>query len=357
MIHIVVYISGHGYGHAAQTLPILEKLWEQCEPFHTIFRSSLKQAFFAARYPYPFTLEAAEYDFGMNMNSAIDVDSTASAQRYCALHAQWEQVISSEMRYLQRVEPTLVLSNVGYLGLAAAQGCGIPSIAMSSLNWRDIFAHYCAGFDGAERVLADMGHAYLQAQCFIQMTPTMPMSWLPQRRLVGPVTRIGQSEREKLMALLGTTPRQRLVLVSLGGIASRVPIENWPYNENVHWLVPQEWAPTRNDMTSFQSVGMSFNTLLCSVDALVTKPGYGSFVEAGCNGIPVIYVRRGDWPEETYLTSWLLQHGRAVEITRDILAAGKFSTAFTSLDTLPLPPRPAATGSSEAAAIIAPWVR
>lgn len=353
MLHLVVYISGHGYGHAAQTLPVLDSLWERCGPFRVTFRSSLPDAFFAARYTHSYTLSPAEFDFGMVMNSAIDVDPDASARRYAELHRRWDDVVRDEAALLRTLDAKLVLSNVGYLGLAAAHHAGRPAVAMSSLNWYDIFAHYCRTLPDAARVLTHMEHAYRSAQCFIQMTPALPMPWLPQRRLVGPVTRLGRARRDELVSRLNVQAHDRIVLVSLGGIASRVPVEQWPRYADVRWLVPQEWSVVRDDIVAFQTLGMSFNTLLCSADALVTKPGYGSFVEAGCNGTPVIYVPRGDWPEEPYLTAWLHQHTRAVEISRDTLASGELAPALARIAAMPIPPRPDATGGAEAAAIIA----
>ncbi len=44
---------------------------------------------------------------------------------------------------------------------------------------------------------------------------------------------------------------------------------------------------------------------MASCGALIAKPGYGSFVEAACLRMPVLYMEREDWPETPYLMSWL----------------------------------------------------
>ena len=49
--------------------------------------------------------------------------------------------------------------------------------------------------------------------------------------------------------------------------------------------------------------------LIRSCDVLLTKPGYGAFTEAACNGTSVLYVARDDWPEEPWLSRWLVAHG------------------------------------------------
>jgi hypothetical protein len=42
---------------------------------------------------------------------------------------------------------------------------------------------------------------------------------------------------------------------------------------------------------------MSFIDVLASSDAVVTKIGYATFVEAACNGVGIVSAPRADWPE------------------------------------------------------------
>ena len=89
--------------------------------------------------------------------------------------------------------------------------------------------------------------------------------------------------------------------------------------------------------------------VLASCDAVITKPGYGMFTEAACNGVPVLYVTRRDWPEEPCLVQWLRQNAACLEVERGMLLAGELGDALQQLWALPLPPRPDATGAVAAA--------
>ena len=97
---------------------------------------------------------------------------------------------------------------------------------------------------------------------------------------------------------------------------------------------------------------MPFMDLLCSADAVLAKPGYGTFAEAACHDIALVYVRRGDWPEEPHLTTWLHAHARAVEIDRAALARGTFRAAFDALAGMPRPRPLQPAGIGEALAIL-----
>jgi predicted glycosyltransferase len=141
-------------------------------------------------------------------------------------------------------------------------------------------------------------------------------------------------------------------MVSMGGVPTRIDLGAWPTLPNLHWLVPESWNPRRPDTIAFETLAMDFVDVLRSADALITKPGYGNFVEAACNGVPVLYAPRYDWPEEDCLVEWLRRHGRCRAIAREQLQQGAFASALEEL--LALPPREpvAPSGIGEAAAYL-----
>jgi UDP-N-acetylglucosamine:LPS N-acetylglucosamine transferase len=94
---------------------------------------------------------------------------------------------------------------------------------------------------------------------------------------------------------------------------------------------------------------MDFSDLLASSDALLCKPGYGSFVEAASSGVPVIYVSRADWPESPALITWLQEFGRCVEVSPADLEAGNLADPLRQLWTERHPTPPVPTGASEVA--------
>ena len=341
-MHLFVDISSHGFGHLAITAPVLNRLGEIAPDFRLTVRSGLPREKLAQRIRMPFELIAGSSDFGYVMIDATRINLLASATAYRQAHADWAARVDAEAGFLDAFRADCLLTNVSYLPLAAAAQLGLPAASLCSLNWADLFAHYFAQEDWAPTIHQEMLAAYRSARAFLRVTPGMPMSALPNLRRIGPVTVLGQRHT------LGLNGR-RGVLVALGGIAHRLPVENWPRLPGVCWLVPTEWQCTHPDAIAFETFGLSFTDLLCSVDAVVTKPGYGTFTEAACNGTPVIFQRRDDWPEQSCLIDWLHDHGRCREITADALQRGELAQALAQLDSLPPKPRPATSGIDEAA--------
>lgn len=352
MAHLFVDISSHGFGHLAQTAPVLNRLAGLVPGLRLTLRTALPPAKLAQRIAAPFELIAEASDFGYRMIDALTIDLPATAAAYRAAHTDFPARVEGEARLLRKLGADAVFANVSYLPLAGAAQAGLPAVALCSLNWADLLAHFFGREPWADAIHSDMLAAY-RAATFLRTTPGMPMAELDRVVTVGPIAAVGRERRTELRAKLGCGGKARLVLVALGGIPTRLPLEDWPPLAGTHWLVPAEWRVARADTSAIEPLGWPFADLLRSVDAVVTKPGYGTFAEAACNGTAVLYQRRGDWPEQDCLIEWLHAHARAGEIGGDALRRGALSAALDEVLAAAAPPRPAPDGIEQAAQFLA----
>jgi hypothetical protein len=341
-MHLFVDISSHGFGHLAITAPVLTALAEIAPDFRLTVRSALPAANLQQRIKVPFTLIAAATDFGYVMIDATRVDLAASAAAYRQAHSDWSARVADEARFLASLKPDLVLTNVSYLPLAASSVAGIPALSLCSLNWADLFEHYFGKLPWARPIHADMLGAYRSARAFLRVTPGMTMAALGNVESIGPIAALGTRHD---LGLRG----EKAVLIAMGGIAHRLPVENWPRLPGVRLLVPTAWCCRHPDAVAGESFGLGFTDLLCSVDAVITKPGYGTFTEAACNGTPVLFQRREDWPEQDCLIAWLTDHDRCTEISATDLDSGILTAALERLETQVRRPPPVADGAAQAA--------
>ena len=349
---LYVAISHHGLGHLAQTAAVLRHLHQLDAGIEFIIRSALPRLALDARLPFSFQHLSLASDCNFVMQDAIRVDVAASLAAYRAFHADWDRRVAEEAAELRRLGVDGVLSNVGYLPLAAADHAGIPALALCSLNWADIFAHYLGDMPGGAAMHEEMLAAYRSTRMFLRPAPAMPMASLDNARAVAPIVVTGRNRRCELDGCLELSPTDRLVLLGMGGIPYRPRVEQWPRQAGMVWLVPDEWAVLRPDFRSFSTARMPFADLLASADALVTKPGYGSFVEAVASEVPVLYLPRPDWPETPWLTDWLHAHGRALVIDEARLQMGELQVLLEALWALPQGPRPETNGAETAARLI-----
>ena len=263
--HLVVSISGHGFGHVAQTAPILNALHRQMPQLRITVRSAVPFSHLRTRIHAPFTHLESYGDIGMVMSSALDVCVEESRAAYQKLHADWDARVHAEARLLRELEADFVFSNVGYLPLAGAQRAGIANAALCSLNWFDIYRHYC----GDDRIAAQIQSCYANADAFLRTTPGMAMESLPGLIPVAPIAGLGDNRRAALVRHLRLSNEEKLVLVSMGGITTRLPMERWPRIDGVRFLVQQSWHTEHPDAIAIESLPMAYSDLLASSDAIV----------------------------------------------------------------------------------------
>lgn len=347
MTHLFVDISAHGLGHLAQTGPVLDALAARLPGLRLTIRSALPKERLRLRIAQPFDHLAGGSDVTCLMHDATRVDRAATAAAYRAAHADWDGRVAAEAEFLAALAPDLVLANVSALPLAGARRAGIPAVALCSLNWADQFAFLFAGEAWAAPIHAQLRDAYAGADAFLRCTPAMPMADLENRIDLPPLARVGTAQRARLEETLGVAGERR-VLVAMGGIGFELPVARWPRTPGIRWLIRDAAPAGRPDVTDYRTLGLHFSDLLASVDAVVTKPGYGLFVEAAAAGTPLLYLRRADWPEQEALIDWLAETAVCAEVSGADFAAGGFVPQLEALWRL-APRTHAADGAAAAA--------
>jgi UDP:flavonoid glycosyltransferase YjiC (YdhE family) len=357
-MHLLVAISHHGLGHLSQVAPVLNRLTEARPDLRLTVHSALVRKSLAARIAVRFEHIAEPVDCGMAMHDALRVDHPASLACYREFHRDWPSRVRREAERLRALATDAVLSNVAYLPLAAAQAAGLRSAAMCSIHWADIALNYLGDDPDMAMPLAQMREAYRGADLFLRPEPAMPMADLPNAIAIPPVAGRGMNRRTELLARLGAPETQRLILVTMGGIGYRQSAAAWPRTPGFTWLTPAGVCGAHPDCVALESLDFPHLDLLASCDALVTKPGYGSFVEAAVHEVPVLHLPRPDWPETPYLAKWIQANGRALQIEESLLDnAGELIGRLNALWRLPAVPPHAANGANLAVERLGAWLR
>lgn len=357
MSHLYVGISHHGFGHLAISAAVLNPLFEQCPSLQITIQSGLPETLVRRFVSCEFHYVMQATDPGMVMQGALTVLGEESHQAFKLYQQNWSEKITNESSHLLEMGVDLVLSNVSYGLVAAAKQAGIPSVLLCPLNWADIYYPYAKAYPDAEELRRWMVDCYQMADEFLLPQPAMPTEWHHKITKVGPIARTSVSIRGQINRQYGLPDKGLLVLIALGGVPTRIPIEYWPVNDEVTWVIPQQWQVKRDDCLIIEELEVSFVGLLSSCDLIISKPGYGTFAESVCNDIPVLYVRRHGWPEEPYLIEWLHENGRALELAKDSLDRGDILEEIESVLALPRMAKVEASGVKQTMAILQNYLK
>jgi hypothetical protein len=352
---LLAAISHHGLGHLAQAAPVLNALrrlqptldrLDAFDTFELTLWSGLSHAALHERIEGDFTHRHAAADVGMIMHDAMRVNLAASHAAYCDFHLDWSERVQTEAAWMRAQAFDQVLADVAYLPLAAAAQAAIPATALCSLNWFDISQAYLQHLDGMPQILREIRAAYASAAHFLQPTPAMPMTGLTGISplcctSINPIAARGRNQHTALLAKMALPANSTLALIGFGGIGYQGKAE-LPQVKNLLWLVPGDWVQSTNadpslpqharqDVLTFQQTGMSFLDLVASSDVMITKVGYGSFVEATAHQIPILFLDRPDWPETPFLTEWLFKNNIAAAIDEATLFSARIETELHAL--------------------------
>lgn len=345
-------ISGHGYGHAAQVVPVLNELGRLVPGLRTILRTTVPASFFRDRLIIPWELQAVRQDVGCIQRGPLEIDVAATWERHGAFHDQWERRVTEEAAAMRAAGPKVVLADTPYLAACAAKEAGVPAIVLANFTWNEVLEPLSdPGRPGHLAILTAIRQSYACADLAMRIAPGLPLTPFSKVLDIGPIAEPAASCRSELRAHLGMAETEQLVLIGFGGI----PLESLPWEpmtkmDGYRFIVDGIPVHRGSRTLSLESLPFTFKTLLASVDMVMTKPGYGTVVEAVALGVPVVYVRRYNFADEAPLVNFLQRFGRSRELRIEDFLSGSWRPALDAIgSSVRAFPPPPCTGPSEAA--------
>ncbi|HVK99379.1 MAG TPA: hypothetical protein VM553_06170, partial [Dongiaceae bacterium] len=284
---IFIAISFHGFGHLAQAAPLINALFSRHPDWQWVIQCSAGREQLARWVEPDFIHVQQATDLGIPMVNAVRADADATWHQYQRAYQTRDQDVAAVRQQLELHRPDLVLSNTSYWVSRAAAELNLPCFHFCSLNWADTFYAYCHARPDAAAIYQALCNDYNQGDVFFRLPPYMAMPGLQPLEDVGPVCRVGR--KHDLHAHFGHAPTMRHVLVTMGGMPYPMPYERWPRRDDLFYLNAGPPAPVRPDIRNVADSGISHLDLVTSCDLVLTKPGYGTFLEAACAGTPILY--------------------------------------------------------------------
>lgn len=351
-------ISAHGFGHAAQVVPILNELGKRFPKLHVILRTAVPESFFRQRLNVAWELSRAQQDIGCIQRGPLSIDVEETWTAHEQFHQEWNERVRHEIADMGRYAPRLVVSNISYLAVEAGADSGLPTIAIASLSWDQILKGLDSrGEASRAQVIDHIRTAYGKADVLIRLSPGMMMDAFPRIHNVGPVVQPLQKS-DRVGQLVRNGDNRPIVLVGFGGVPLHtLPLEALGTMNKFRFLVDGEIASTYENIISISSLPVTFPDLLPVVDMIVSKPGYGICVEAVQGGLPFIYVCRFNFAEEPFLIDYVRRYGRAVELSRQAFFAGAWEDALLKAWDMPVSrERPPLNGVADAVHVMTSYL-
>ena len=323
------YITGHGFGHAIRSIQIIKSL---PPGLPLILKTTAPERLFREELPgRDFAYVRAEYDCGCLQSDSVTVLRRETLTRYGEIARANADRLPEEITFLRAQGVRCVASDIPSFPLKAAQTAGIPGVAVANFTWHDIYAEYVET-DADAALLRQMAGEYAAATtaCLTPLDVPSVGDVFPKAERVPLVARRGWPKHEALTEALGIPRDKHLALLYLGGWGLDI---QWPALEQwTDWVflldtpLPQLVANVR----AFDARHWRYADVAASVDAVVSKAGYGTLTECIANSVPLVYLPRHGFREHEALVMGMNRWGGGVEISEVAFFAGEWGTALHS---------------------------
>jgi len=335
--NLAYYISGHGFGHYARSIPVLKQL---VADFKVHIKSEIKESLFTKFLKKNICYWPQPVDTGCRHFTSLKVDSEETFK--CFNDFQNRSTLEAEKLWLQENQIALVLSDVASMPVKAACDLGIPSILIGNFTWLDIYSHL-PGAEEHKHLLQGLEEEYRCADLHILPQCHLPPLQIGKSKEVGFLAQQGQNIRKDLEQHLDICfADKKLIFIYLGEYGTNSVLwENLYQHEDCLYLTRDPINASVPGLHILDS-RFDFPDLIASVDVVCTKGGYSTLGLAFASHKPVITCERHDFYEFEAIREYLLKTQTGVIIADEDFyqghwqAAIKTALSLTVKDKIPL---------------------
>jgi len=346
---IVVYVSGHGFGHATRTAEVL-RVVRAAEPEMPLTVVGVApEGLFRQAVPGEVRFRSLECDVGIVQADALRIDEVGTGERCRAFALGFENLIRSEERWLRHSGARVVVGDIPPLAFSAAVRAGIASIGLANFSWDWVYRHM--GLPDAASVAAG---AYGHTTLLLELPFAGDLGAFPRREpipLVARRPRVPGAEGRRRLGLEGPP----LILLSFGGLGlDGMDMAALEALDQYRFVMTGRWAGLPANATALaperlEAAGLGYEDLVAAAEVVVTKPGYGIVSDAIGAGTRLVYTERGDFPEYPILVREMARYLPCAHVSNEELLAGRLGAGLQAALDQPFPAPPDLGGASVAA--------
>ena len=321
------YVTGHGFGHAIRMTQILKALPPELP---VLIKTTAPERLFREELGgRPFEYIAAEYDCGCLQSDSVTVLRRETLTRYGEISRRNYAHLPEEVAFLKERGVKCVASDIPSFPLLAAREAGIPGIAVGNFTWHDIYSEYAETTEDAV-LLAQMAAEYASATAGLITPLSLPATpeVFPHAERVPLVARRGRPIRDALTQALGIAPGKHLALLYLGGWGLDIEWAALERFQDWTFLLDRPVPSAATNVRIFDPSVWPYADVAASVNAVVSKAGYGTVTECIANSVPLVYLPRFGFAEHNALVLGMNQWGGGIEIAEQAFHAGDWQDAL-----------------------------
>ncbi|MBI2264975.1 MAG: hypothetical protein HYU64_07365 [Armatimonadetes bacterium] len=307
---ILVYVSGHGFGHATRVMEVLKAL-SSC--IHCHIRTLAPEWLFRMSLPASLSwdIHPLRTDVGVVQEDSLHVSPSATLQAYREFSRNVSLLVGQEAEFARRSGTALIFADIPPLAFEVAERSGMPGIAFSNFSWDWIYEAYIQDRLQDKDILRQIRSSYSKAALCLRLPFHGDLSVFPKIVDIPLVARKSRKHRAETLKTLDMDGGRPWILLSFGGIGfSGLALAELSHLREYGFIATDYEFPSGNGVkvipNSFlREKGLRYEDLVAACDVVITKPGYGIVSECVANRTRMLYTSRGLFPEYDVLVKGL----------------------------------------------------
>ncbi len=318
---LYVAITDHGFGHATRTAAAVAEIQRQRPDITLILATTAPRWLLESYIPGDFIHRPRAFDLGVVQSDSVTMDKPATLAKLQQLRDSQAATIASEAAFLKQNRVSLVLADIPPLAAPIARRAGVPCWAASNFGWDFIYRDWGGEFTAIADWISD---CFSQCDRLFRLPFHEPMSAFTNAEDVGLTGGTPRWSVEELRQRFDLKlEAQKTVLLTFGGLGlAQIPYGGLKPFEDWQFITFDRTAPELPNLLKVTDRTYRPVDMLPLCDALVGKPGYGTFAEACLQEVPIISITREGFAEAPILIEGIRRVSRHSIISPNSLIEG-----------------------------------
>ena len=291
MKRIVVYVSDHGYGHAARVISLLREF--KNNNHEIIVKNSNAFHFLKKSLPKTKVIHS-QTDVGPLTNISEKSDSEKTFKLYADWIKNEKKWIANEIDYFKNKKLDLVISDISPMGIRFAKKINVPSVTIANFTWIDILEKFSFN-KNKEKILDWLNDSYEMTDLGIKLPLHMNLKGLKKTKKSSLLCRDITTTRKELLKKLNLNYKP--ITVYLGkNFHSKINIIT---NESkpIVQILENNAKIDRKIIKNFTEA----QNIISASNLVIAKPGYSIISECINFRCPILLIPRKNYPEDELL--------------------------------------------------------
>lgn len=349
---IAYYISAHGYGHGVRSCSIIRAINDLYPQLKVQIVSNLPPNFLSNQFTAGRNAVRQEsFDIGMVQLDSIRVDVPSTLERIQQLYSTREKRVQQEAEYLKEQRIDVIVADIPAIPIEAAALAGIPRLAVGNFSWDWIYSEFLPQDPRWAAVVDTLREQYAKTDLLLRLPFCDSMNAFPQIADIPLVSSPGRSRRSEIRDRTQADPAKRWILLSFTTLDwSEEALRRVRRLREYEFfsVLPLAWSA--GGIHALDPRGMPFPDMMASMDAVISKPGFGILSDCIANRTPLIYADRTDFREYQVLIDAIEKYTRHMHIPASSLYQGDLRECLERIWNRPEPSEVLPLGGAEIAA-------